>query len=192
MKTVTKTIITTVLILLSLLQAPLIFYSWGFSSILLIVFYCLAGLLLTVYLLIKLIKYRKTTTLYHTVGIALASTIGLLTMHSNIIARLDWRLRLSERNRIVNEVKNRVLKPNDPKDKELCFLPDSGIFPISKGNEISITHGFDNTLNVEFFIHFGFFGRYSAFLYTSKPLGIDSINDGSTEKLDDNWYIVNY
>lgn len=178
---------------MALFQGPFFYYhTSGFIKIILLSPYALFGLCFSIYIFIKLIKYKNTTTVYHIVGLSCAFIIGLLTVTNNTMEFLDFNLRKNERNKIVEEIKSGALKSG--------HLDGYNLFPISNdGNDINIIGAGKGIISVEFYIDRGFIDHASIFLYTNDPEVIKELkgNYYSTEiatvkKLADNWYRVGY
>jgi hypothetical protein len=182
---------TTALIIFALVQGPILYYfTFGFFKLAGTVFFGVTGFILTLILFIYLIRNRSTTTKYHTIGITLSFIIGLLTIRGDAIEYLDWNLRKGERNKIVENVKNGLLK-----SQNIPYI----FFPISQGGEINIEDNSNGIVSIDFYIDKGFLDHYSAFVYTNNPdeiktfdSGIGPFGGGTVKKLDANWYRVSY
>jgi hypothetical protein len=194
----TKTILTTVVLLLALLQGPFLFYyTYGFFKLIFLIPLGLIGLGLTIYLFFSVCKYAATNTKYHIIGLILAFVIGFFTIRTDALEYMDWKFRKAERDKIVEEVKAGILEPDD---NGIYHLTSNTFLPISNGgNDIVITEKENGTTSVEFYIDRGFIDHYSAFLYTNDEneiAGLDRvIANGSNrafKKFGDNWYRVGY
>lgn len=197
----TKTIFTSITLIAALLQWPYsYYYADGLLGFLTMIPYMLTGCVLTTILLISLIKYNQTNTIYHSGGLFLTVIIAFLPLFlkENWIEKLDWKLRLTERNRIVELIKAGKLCPYD--NNSICKLPGFIFPPISVGgNEITIVKGNAATVTIEFFIDRGLLDNYSAFVYTNNTedvLGIERMikerHSPKFIKLQKNWYRVSY
>jgi hypothetical protein len=196
----TKTIITTILLIMAVVQGPYFYYFPNSFEIIILPLSYLVAVYLTVYLLIKLIKYKPTTTWYHIIGLSFAFLIGTIQYSFQITEQLDFKCRKNERLEIVKQVMNRRLKPNDSINNELCHLPKTTFLPISSGNTIGVKKCNNGIVSVEFYIDIGFLDHYNAFLYTNDPVEIKDLDNKIARKekyiyinkLEDNWYRLNY
>jgi hypothetical protein len=179
----TKNKITTLLIILSVLQGPIFFYfTEGLLKVLLLIPYALFGLLSSLYLLFFIIRHRSTTTKYHVIGLFTAVTIGLLLVRGNLMEKIDFTLRKRQRLEIVKKLKSGKIKPGDPYYKQWFINKnDKGI------------------VSVEFYIDHGFIDHYSTFLYTNDPQEIKRLSKnetgaiyGTVKKIEDNWYLIRF
>jgi hypothetical protein len=197
----TKTVMTSILLVLSLLQGPYIYYyADGLFGFIIVIPYMLTGFALSFFLLVSL-KYKQTNTSYHYLGLISGTLIGIASLfNADLIEKLDWELRLSERNRIVELVKQGKLTPNVSHNNIICKLPGYPFPPISVGgNEIAIYKDGLGTVTIEFYINRGFLDNYSAFVFTNERKNI-SIMDSTIsarhspkfKKLKENWYRVAY
>src|SRR5665213_1736338 len=126
-----KTIITSVVLLLALLQGPFLFYyTYGFFKLIFLPLIGVIGLGLTAYLFYSVWKHPSTNTLYHLTGLTLAFVIGFFTIRTDAFEYLDWKLRQGERDQIVNEVKKGLLAPDD---NGTYHLASNTLLPISNG-----------------------------------------------------------
>lgn len=194
----TKTTITTVILVLALLQGPFLFYfTYGFFKLIVLIPLGLIGLGLTIYLLVSVFKYQSTNTKYHIIGLTLAFIIGFFTIRTDALEYLDWKLRKGERDKIVEDLKKGLLKPDSD---GIYHLSTNTLLPISNGgNDIVINKNENGTTSVEFYIDRGFIDHYSAYLYTNDKeeiidldRAIASGNDHEFKKFDDNWYRIGY
>ncbi|MBD1364760.1 hypothetical protein IDJ77_13145 [Mucilaginibacter sp. ZT4R22] len=189
----TKTIITSLILVMALLQGPLIYYyANGFGGFLTLYPYMLAGFLLSVYLFVKL-NHKESNTLFIKIGCITGIILGIATLLSeDVIEYLDWTLRRGTRDQIVKQVKD--------EKRSGGHLNDGYFPPISNGgNNIVVEKLIDKTVSVTFFINPGLLDHYSAFLYTNDPEKMKSVQERITSgkhkgfaKLDTNWYRVNY
>jgi hypothetical protein len=197
----TKTVMTSILLIMALLQGPYIYYyAEGLFGFIIVIPYMLIGLTLSVFLLISL-RHKHTNTIYHFSGLIVSTIIGFASLNSEaLIETLDWKLRLSERNKIVELVKQGKLTPNVSHNNIICKLPGYPFPPISVGgNEIAIYKDGLGTVTIEFYINRGFLDNYSAFVFTNERKNI-SIMDSTIsarhspkfKKLKENWYRVAY
>ncbi len=185
---------------MALFQGPYFYYhTSGFIKMLMLVPFGSIGLYLTVYLLVKLIKYKSTNTKYHIIGLTFAFIFGILTIRGDVIEYLDFKFRKNERNQIVDQVKKGILTPNGLNHNGMCILPGNPIFPVSSENMISINKNVNGIVSIEFYIDGGFLDHYSAFLYTNDPTETYDLDNGianafnrTDKKLDNNWYRVGY
>jgi hypothetical protein len=196
----TKTVMTSILLIMALLQGPYIYYyADGLFGFIIVIPYMLIGLTLLVFLLISL-RHKHTNTIYHFSGLIVSTIIGFASLNSEaLIETLDWKLRLSERNKIVELVKQGKLHPNTTYNGT-CKLPEDPFPPISVGgNEIEIYKGKLKTVTIEFFINRGFLDHYSAFVYSNDSQEISRMNkeiiarrSPMFRQLKENWYRVSY
>src|ERR1700761_6318881 len=95
----TKTVVTTIILIMALIQAPLFYYyTYGFFKLIFEVPYSLTGLILTILLLNSLIRHKTTNRPYHIIGLIITVIIAFPTsLRQNTIEYLDWKLRLNER-----------------------------------------------------------------------------------------------
>ncbi|WP_377026787.1 hypothetical protein [Mucilaginibacter ginsenosidivorans] len=178
------------------------YYTSGLEKLLFLAPYALLGLILTIVLLIKLIKYRSTTLPYHVIAVTLVVVTGYFTTigGNRAMEYLDWTLRRTEREQIIIDVKNGLLKPNNLLNNRIYHLSRNSILPISNGGDnILIKEKAHGIVSVEFFIDRGSLGHFSAFIYTNDPAeireynsGIDPFGGGNVKKLGNSWYRVSY
>jgi len=187
-----KTIVTTIVLSMALVQAPLFYYyTYGFFKLILLIPYSLTGLVLSIVLLVSIVKQRTTNNSYHIAGLIIGVLIAFPTsFRQDIIEYLDWKLRIGERNKIVNEVKNGTLKP----DSAGRYILDGNYFlPISNGgNEIVVTKDKDGFTEVEFNIDHGFLDHYSSLIYSDRTQTPPFINNNTVTTLDAHWYTVHF
>ena len=183
---------------MALIQAPFIFYyTCGMLAVLIVPIFALTGLRLTIILLKRTFDFQKKKIINNYFYAAIAAfIIGIVSLFFIDLNDLDWKLRLKERNRIVNQVKNgEIGSPNKNMLVKLNNFP-----PISNcGNEIVVSRREDQTVIVEFFIDRGFLDHYSSYIYTdneAKKKELEkriNLNLGSfNEKISENWYQVSY
>jgi len=190
---------------MALIQSPLIYYyTFGLFSLFIVTPYLFIGVGLTIWLLIAVLRNKNSKiTKFHRIGVILTISIGSLTgfFGEGIIEKLDWQLRRSSREEIIELIKVGKLKPNATHNNIICILDNWNIPPISNGgNEIAIYKTDDNNLTVEFYINRGFLYHYSAFVYTNDPKTIQELEERINlkieshinKKLDENWYRVSY
>ncbi len=191
-RSVVDRILTIVLICLAILQAPFFYYyTFGLFSIVIVFPYLIIALILTLYLLVPWIQ-NKGITKFHKIGVSISIIIGIssLIFGSGLIEKLDWNLRLKERERIVEKAINGEFE--DYKVKLNHFPPIS-----NGGNEIFVDDKPSGSITVTFFIDRGFIDHYSAFIYTTDTAKI-RIYDARTKldhpktnkKLSENWYRI--
>lgn len=204
MKKIGYDIMLIVILIMSIIQAPFIYYyTSGFLALFTVALYLFIGLSLTIWLLMAILRNTKgTMTMFHTVGLALTIFIGCVTLFfgEDIIENLEWKLRRSSREEIVKLVKADKLKPNVVHNNIICTLDDWDFPPISNGGNEIVIYKIEDMVTVEFFIDRGSLDHYSAFVYTNNPEKIKEIEkhiDFQTrshinKKLDKNWYRVSY
>jgi len=183
---------------MAIIQAPLMFYyTCGMIGLFLIPIYALIGLMLSINLLKRTFDFKKNKIINNYFYAAIASLIiGIASFIFMDLNELDWKLRMEERNRIVNQVKmGKLGKANKTSLVKLNNFP-----PLSNcGNEIVVSRKEDQTIIVEFFIDRGFLDHYSSYIYTDNEakkkelenrinLNLKSLN----EKISENWYRVTY
>ena len=205
MKKIFYDIITIILLILVIIQAPIFYYyTFGLFSFFVVTPYLIFGICLTIWLLTAVIKNNKSQmTNFHKIGVILVIIIGTLSLSfgENLIENLDWKFRRSSREEIVQLVKINKLKPNVTHNNIICKLHNWNYPPISNGgNEIAIYRADSSNITIEFFINRGFLDHYSAFVYTNDVNKIEEIEEHIkhkkglhvNEKLDKNWYRVSY
>lgn len=140
----TLTILTTLTLMLALLQAPYAYYyADGLFGFIVVIPYLLTGLILSLFLWYSYRKYLTVRSWYNLVALSAAMIVGLTSLltGSEIVERMDWHLRFAERSRIVEEIRSRKLTPNVAYNDVMCKLSYSYFPPISvSDNEISIKH----------------------------------------------------
>jgi hypothetical protein len=190
---------------MAIVQAPFIYYySTGLSSFLIVSPYLAAGMVLTIWLGMAIANQDSIAgTRFHRVALFTSVAVGSITFFfgESIVEKLDWNLRRSSRDQIVQLVKDNQLNPNAGYNEGLCALRQWNLPPISTGgNEIVISKTDENRITVEFYINRGFLDHCSAFVYTDDPKMISELDNrvnrrkGShgNMKLDENWYRVAY
>lgn len=198
-------LLTIFVLTLAIIQAPLLYYyTFGLFAFFIVIPYLIVGLGLTVWLLIVVLKSKKSEIVrFQKLGVILTISIGSLTLFlgEETIEKLDWWFRRNSRQEIIELVKAGRLKPNVTHNNIICTLEDWNIPPISNGgNEIAIYKTDDNRLTVEFYINRGFLDHYSAFVYTNDKEKIQELEERTTlntglhvnKKLEENWYRVSY
>ena len=187
---------------MALIQAPLmLYYNYGMLAIFTIPLFALIGLLLTITLLRRNFDFEKNKITSRYFYIAIVSfLIGIATFFftENYLTELDWKLRLSERNKIVHQIKNGELDLQ----KRISKIKLNNFPPISNGgNEILVTKENDQSIIVEFFIDRGFLDHYSSYIYTDNEAKKKELDNRirlnlkyfhKNEKLSENWYRVSY
>jgi len=183
-----KTILTTIVLVMALIETPLFYYyTYGFFTLILFIPYGLTGLALSIILLKSILKYKSTTTAYHICGLIIGIVVGTPSaFRENKMEYLDWKLRLDEREQIVNNIKNGVLKPNG--DGKYILRGDY-LLPI--GN-INVSHDKDGFIEVEFITDAGFIDHYSALVYTERRSKVNSAFNNVTSDMNEHWYTVHY
>ena len=198
-------LLTIFVLTLAIIQAPLLYYyTFGLFAFFIVIPYLIVGLGLTVWLLIVVLKSKKSEIVrFQKLGVILTISIGSLTLFlgEETIEKLDWWFRRNSRQEIIELVKAGRLKPNVTHNNIICTLEDWNIPPISNGgNEIAIYKTDDNRLTVEFYINRGFLDHYSAFVYTNDKEKIQELEERTAfntglhvnKKLEENWYRVSY
>lgn len=198
-------LLTIFVLTLAIIQAPLLYYyTFGLFAFFIVIPYLIVGLGLTVWLLIVVLKSKKSEIVrFQKLGVILIISIGSLTLFlgEETIEKLDWWFRRNSRQEIIELVKADRLKPNVTHNNIICTLEDWNIPPISNGgNEIAIYKTDDNRLTVEFYINRGFLDHYSAFVYTNDKEKIQELDERTAlntglhvnKKLEENWYRVSY
>jgi len=146
---------------------------------------------LTGVLLTPLIKQKKVPN-FQKYGVIIAVVIGTssLIFGSELIEKLDWKLRLKERNLIVQKALNGETK--DSKLKMKSFPPIS-----NGGNEVFIDYRPEGSITVTFYIDRGFIDHYSAFIFTTDASRIRQFDartksdwNKTNKKIDNNWYRI--
>jgi len=185
-------ILTMVLICLAILQAPFFYYyTFGLFSIFIVFPYLIIALIITIYLLMPWIQ-NKGVTKFHKIGLSISIIIGIssLIFGSGLVEKLDWNLRLKERERIVKKAIKGTFENYKVK---LNHFP-----PISNGgNEIFVDDKPSGSITVTFFIDRGFIDHYSAFIYTTDTAKIRTYDTRTkfdhrktNKKLSENWYRI--
>jgi len=194
-----KNILTIALLVLALFQGPYFYYFCDGLQIIIEPLYLVVSLYLTVYLLIKLLKYRATNSLYHIIGIITAIVIGVLTLRGGIVEYLDFKLRKQERMAVIKQVIDGKLIPDTVGNRHKWTLPDLPFFYISKRNQVDVDENQNGKVIVKFYTYLGYLDHDSqAFLYTNDHNEIQALdkkilNDANgswLKKLDDNWYQI--
>jgi len=186
-----KTIVTTILLAMSLFQGPYFYYfTSGFIKLIFLLPFAIIGLLLSIILFFNLIIYRSTNSRYDVIGVIVSVIIGVFTSFGSGMEFLDFNLRMSEREKIVDEVKSGPSKSGS--------IADMAFLPVSNGGDISFTKNPNGTVYVEFYIDRGFIDHFSSFIYTNDQQEIIKLQKGEeafvsgTKKLKDNWYRISY
>lgn len=191
-----KNLITTILLLLTFTQWPLIYYfTSGFIKLLLLGIVAIAGFTLSVILIVKLIRKRSNNTIYHILGLCFSIVIGLSAVinFGSGMEYADFYLRLNERNAVVNDFKNGKLKRVD--------LPGFYVLPVSNnGNDVEIWKNTHGIVTIGFYIDRGFIDHASFFVYTNDPVQVEKFDDEagkvqpdtSVVKIKENWYRLGF
>jgi hypothetical protein len=171
---------------MALFQGPYFYYfTSGFIKLIFLLPFAIVGSLLTIILFLNLIIHRSTNSRYHVIGVAVACTVGFFTSFGSGMEFLDFNLRMGEREKIVNEVKNGPVKSGN--------IRDDSILPLANDGDISFTKNPNGTVYVEFLIDRGFLDHYSSFVYTNDRQEIGKEGFVSTvTKMKDNWYKISY
>lgn len=201
----TYNLLTIVVLIMAIIQAPFIYYyTFGLFALFIISPYLLIGSSLTIWLSIVTLRNKKTyITLPYKIIVFITILIGSSSFFwgEEIIEKLDWKFRKSTREEIIELVKINKLKPNATHNNIICTLKKWNFPPISNGgNEIAIHKTNHNKLTVEFYINRGFLDHYSAFVYTNNTEKIKELEESlsykkeshQNKKLDENWYRVSY
>jgi hypothetical protein len=189
----TKTVLTTMLLLMALFQGPF-FYYWSedFTTLFFAIPFGLFGLILSIILLVQIVVNRSPNTKYHIFGLGLTFVIGISTiLPGTLMEYLDFYIRKSERNKIVEDVK---------KGKTYQVSSASSYFVADNGNDFDIIENKGQMVTVEFYTYRGLLDHSTGFVYTNIPSEISDLegkignsdNDTTVKKLDDNWYKVVY
>lgn len=184
--------LTTIIIGLAIAQAPFFYYyTFGPFTFFVVIPYLFISLLLTGIILSQLIRRKKVSN-FQKYGVIMAVIIGTtsLIFGSELIEKLDWELRLKERNSIVEKILNGEIK-----DSKLMM---NSFPPISNGgNEIFIDYKPEGSITVTFYIDRGFIDNYSAFIFTNDDSKIKEFDartksdwNKTNKKLDSNWYRI--
>ena len=191
-KPLIRNIVTIITIGLAIAQAPFFYYyTFGLFSLFVVIPYLFISLTLTGILLTPLIKRKKVSN-FQKYGVIVAVVIGTLSLifGSDLIEKLDWKLRLKERNMIIEKALNGEIK--DYKLKMNSFPPIS-----NGGNEVFIDDKPKGTITVTFYIDRGFIDHYSAFIFTTDPSRIKQFDartnsdwNITNKKIDNNWYRI--
>jgi len=186
-----KTILTTIILLMAVIETPLFYYyTYGLFTIILLIPYSLIGFVLSVILLISVIKYKTTTTAYHICGLIIGIIVGSPSaFKEKKMEYLDWKLRLNERQQIVNDIKSGRLKPNE---NGKYILTEKHLLPISNNSEVTVSRDKDGFVEVEFITDAGFIDHYSALVYTDRKQKIKSAFSNVVTDMDENWYTIHY
>lgn len=205
MKKTTYDILAILVLTLSIIQAPIIYYyTFGLFALYVVIPYLFIGLGLTLWLLIAILRNKNAQlTFFHKLSLALTIFIGCLSffLGEEVVEKLDWNLRRNSRDEIVQLVKANKLIPNVAHNNIICKLDSWSFPPISNGgNEIAIYKSESGKLTVEFFINRGFLDHYSAFVYTNDNEKIKQLEKYMSyqhgqhinKQLDVNWYRVSY
>lgn len=177
---------------LAIVQAPLFYYyTFGLFTLFVVIPFLVISLILTSVILTPVIK-RKKVSIFHKYGAILAVLLGTISLiyGSELIEKVDWKLRLKQRNLIVEkalkgEIKESRLKMNS-------FPPIS-----NGGNEVFINYNPAGSITVTFYIDRGFIDHYSAFIYTTDTSRIKEFEartksewNRTNKKMDENWYRI--
>ena len=178
----------------------IIYYSITYLAAALWILLCAATLLLSFIQLLKLITRKDFTKLRIQKTIVFTFLFLLTFFHWNndFIEKIDWYIFYNKRAEIVEEVKNKQLKPNASWNGQLCQL--SFKFPIvsNSGNDIIIIRdSLNGSLTVKFFIRRGMFDDFSDyFVYSDsrkETLMMERLSKNDPKrnwKLKDNWYRI--
>jgi hypothetical protein len=180
-----KTILTTIILVMAVVQLPLFYYGIG---LLIEVPYRLIGLILTIALLNSLINYRNTNSRYHIIGLIVIALLAFPThFQRDAMENLDWKLQLNKRSKIVEQIRAGLLKPDE---QGYCAIRDSTFLPVSNiENKVFISRN-KSYLEVEFYIWSGSLDHYSALVYTDRELDMSRKDSNVTRHLDPHWYAL--
>lgn len=196
-----KTYLTSIIIVLAILQAPIAyFFTEGFFSVLVMVPYALIGLSLSVWAVVKLVTKKATNKPFHIYGLIIGIAIAVFQYPQySLIEYFDWWVMRTRRERIIADIKkdrNRVVIDHN---QERLSVPTNTLLPISKGGMVVIKKQHKDTLSVEFYTDRGFIDHYKAFVYTNDPIEQAamerSIKEGKYQffrKFDDNWFSLHF
>ncbi len=183
---------TGIALVFAVLQAPYFYYyTSGFLALFIIATYVGCLLILTTVLLVPIIQ-RKKVTLFHKSGVIIAMVIATASFFygSEIMERMDWKLRQPQRNLIVEKVLSGQLKGETIKLD--CFPPIS-----NGGNEIMVDRNAQGATTVTFYVDRGSLDHYSAFVFTTDSLKIreierkiQSANPERNKKLGEHWFRI--
>lgn len=185
-------VLTIITIGLAIAQAPLFYYyTSGLFTLFVVIPYLIISLTLTTIILTPLIKRKKVSNLQK-YGVVVAVLIGIVSLFfgSELIEKLDWKLRFKQRNMIVEKALNGEI--NDTKLKMNSFPPIS-----NGGNEVFIDYNPTGSITVTFYIDRGFIDHYSAFIFTTDTSRIKEFEartrsdwNQTNKKIDENWYRI--
>jgi len=176
------------------------YYLFILFQVLLWLIICATTFFSAIIQIIKLITNKDFST-FRVQKIVAFTILFLLTFFwwaNSFVEKMDWYIFYNKRTEIVEQVKNKQLKPNASWNNQLCKLPFE--FPIvsNAGNDIIIMKdSVDGSLTVKFFILRAMFDDFSDyFVYSNNRKEIElmerlSKNDPKRNwKLKDNWYRI--
>jgi hypothetical protein len=205
MTTRSKTRLTTVILLMAILQGPFLYYfTEGFIKLLSTMLFAATGIIVSLRILLELFKNRLSNRPYHICGLVLAVCVGIGTLQPSTMEWVDFNLFLGKRNEIVSQVKSKKLNPNVSSGKNDGIVTLNTWLPLSRGeNQILVHRTNDGVATIEFYIDRGFVDHFSAFLYTNNPDEIQDLGKGvvpsefgvsggggAVKKLRDHWYRI--
>jgi len=195
-----KNLLALSVILLAIFQGPFIyFYISGFEAIIFLVPYLFVGFFLSALLLYAIVAKRAKANKFHITALIFGITLGTISLFSeDFFEKIDWYLRKSQRDEIIEKLKIRSIKYNP--EKPALHLDEFKYSLLSNGgNDILVFANAKNQFTVTFFINRGFLDHYSAFVYTNDPneimrleYGIQSTAKENNFKIEKNWYRLNY
>lgn len=195
-----KNLLALLIIFLSILQGPFIYYyGGGFMSFVFILPYLFIGLILSSFLLYSIIAKKGIATKFHITALTFGVCLGTISLFSeDYFEKIDWHFRKGQRKEIISRIKSGSIIYDA--NKSVHHLNEFKYALISNGgNDISISTNEKNQVTVEFFINRGFLDHYSAFVYTDAPNEIKRLEKEiqssfkeNNFKITKNWYRLNY
>lgn len=183
---------------MAILQEPLTYYFDYYNSDLgfwLLPFYLLTALVLTILLIVRLLKYKATTTKMHVLGLLSVLLLVTIPFRFNALQYADFYFKKDQRKQVVKLLTANKLKVTGTENTDTIYqLPPSLASASCDKNVWRLTNK-GKYLTVEFYTYIGFLGHRSGFLYTNDPETIryyDSEKNRYTTKYADNWYWVTY
>lgn len=197
--------LTKLILIVVIIQNPIIYYYSSGLIVFLLIPLIFIEFIIFFWLFVVIIRddFGLSTKLQKR-GLLIAVLIFVfsITYSEQTIEYLDWHIRRSSREEIVNLIKNKKIKTNIKYRNRVILLEKWNLPPISNGgNEILVDYYSDNKITVEFFINRGFLDHYSAFVYTNSLQKINNLNEhikytksdkSLNYKIDNNWYRVSY
>lgn len=197
--------LTKLILIVVIIQNPIIYYYSSGLIVFLLIPLIFIEFIIFFWLFVVIIRddFGLSTKLQKR-GLLIAVLIFVfsITYSEQTIEYLDWHIRRSSREEIVNLIKNKKIKTNIKYRNRVILLEKWNLPPISNGgNEILVDYYSDNKITVEFFINRGFLDHYSEFVYTNSLQKINNLNEhikytksdkSLNYKIDNNWYRVSY